>query len=140
MRVKHCHSATTGRDPARVQFSALFALNRSGRVLLESVHLTPAVPAHPRIKAVDGQDPALPDTHAMETLKSMLAAIRTGSQIYLDEASRMRPAGGSCVHSSLLGRIGHAIDRQHIRRYSVVDAVLYRILQHIIEAVDHDSV
>ena len=44
------------------------------------------------------------------------------------------------VHSPLLCRISHAIYRQHIRRYSIVDAVLYCILQHIVEAIDHDSV
>ena len=140
LRVKHCHSATTRRDPARrKRASALFALKCRG-MLLEAIHLAPAVPANPRVQPVDRQNPALPPTYAMETLKPALAAIRTGSQIHLNEAPRMRPAGNLRVHSPLLGRIGHAINRQHIRRYPVVDAVLYRILQHIVEAVDHNPV
>jgi hypothetical protein len=55
-------------------------------MLLESVHLAAAVAAHPRVQSVERKNPSLPQTYAMETLKPVLAAIRTGSQIHLNEA------------------------------------------------------
>ena len=138
LRVKHCHSATSRRNPA-ARLLALFALNRGARPLLEAVHLAPAVPADPRVKPVECKHPPLPEAYPMDTLEPAQAAIRTRSQTHLNEHPESGPAKLR-VHPALLGRVGHPVDRQHIRRDPVIDAVLYRILQHVGETVHHDSV
>jgi hypothetical protein len=109
-------------------------------LLLKAVHLAPTAPAHPGIKTIKREDPALPHTHTMDALEPALAAIGTSSQDHLNVRPECGPGRELRVHAPLLGRKGHAIDRQHVCRNSVVDAVLYRILQHVVEAVHHNSV